>query len=418
MPLQSKITKCGSNLFRWGNHLSREFRNRILACKRRMGSLRGKWDDVSITQFTEAKSMYNELLHNHEVYWKQRLKLLWLKEVDMNSKYFHATTSTRKRWNTVGKLRNSQGQWCTRPEEVNELIAEYFIDIFSFDRDSYPEVLQCVTSKISLDQNHQLIEPFTAMDVQEAILSMHPDKSPGPDGMNPTFFQKFYCIVGDDVSSACLDFIRNCELPNGLNDTIVALIPKKSNPEYVTDLRPITLCNVIYKTIAKMLANRLKVVLESVISESQSAFISGRAITDNILISTEVIHYLKRKRQGKDGITTLKIDMSKAYDRVEWTFLKLIMLKMGFAADIVNLIMMCVTIVSYKIMRDGREIGPIIPSRGLRQGDPLSPYLFIIRAEGLSSLIHHYEKAGLLHGARVARGDPDTSHLFFADDCL
>lgn len=122
-----------------------------------------------------------------------------------------------------------------------------------------------------------------------------------------------------------------------MNDTSVVLIPKKANPEYVTDLRPISLCNVIYKIVAKMLTNRLKGVLGSVISESHSAFVPGRAITDNILISTEIMHYLKRKKQGRDGVAALKIDMSKAYDRVEWTFLKLIMLKMGFAVDFVLL---------------------------------------------------------------------------------
>ena len=96
MPIQSKIAKCGSDLFWWGDHLSHEFCNRILECKRMMGSLWGKLDDDSMTQFTEVRSMYNELLHSHEVHWKQMSKLLWLKEGDMNSKYFHATTLTRK----------------------------------------------------------------------------------------------------------------------------------------------------------------------------------------------------------------------------------------------------------------------------------------------------------------------------------
>ncbi|XP_052297318.1 uncharacterized protein LOC127902447 [Citrus sinensis] len=108
--IQSKIAKCGSDLFQWGDNLSREFRNRMMECKRRMSLLRGKRDDGSMTQFTEARSMYNELLHSHEVYWKQKSKLLWLKEGDMNSKYFHVISSTRKRVNTIGKLRNGQGQ--------------------------------------------------------------------------------------------------------------------------------------------------------------------------------------------------------------------------------------------------------------------------------------------------------------------
>ena len=105
--------------------------------------------------------------------------------------------------------------------------------------------------------------------------------------------------------------------------------------------------------------------------------------------------------------------MSKAYDRIEWGFLKAIMLRMGFAADWMNLIMLCVTTINYKVIREGIEVGSIVPSRGLRQGDLLSPYLFILCAEGLSSLIHHYEQAGLLHGVIVVRRAPSITHLFF-----
>ncbi|KAH9656150.1 reverse transcriptase domain-containing protein [Citrus sinensis] len=202
------------------------------------------------------------------------------------------------------------------------------------------------------------------------------------------------------------------------NEHVIVLIPKKSKPESLSDMRPIALCNVLYKIVAKMLSNRMKIVLGSVVSESQSAFIPGRAITDNILISSEIMHFLKRKRQGKVGATALKIDMSKAYDRIEWDFLEAMLLRLGFDGKWVTLIMLCVSTVRYHVIRDGKEIGPIVPSRGLHQGDPLSPYLFILCAEGLSALIRKNERAGLLHGVKVARGAPVVSHLFFADDCF
>ncbi|XP_024042769.1 uncharacterized protein LOC112099586 [Citrus clementina] len=204
----------------------------------------------------------------------------------------------------------------------------------------------------------------------------------------------------------------------GLNDTSIVLIPKKPKPEMLSDMRPIALCNVLYKIVAKMLANRMKLVMGSVVSEFQSAFVPSRAITDNILISSEIMHFLKRKRQGKFGVATLKIDMSKAYDRIEWEFLEAMMLRLGFNAKWVKLIMLCVSTVRYHVSHDEKEIGPIIPGRGLRQGDLLSTYLFILCAEGLNALIRKHELARLIHGVKVAQGALVVSHLFFADDCF
>ncbi|KAL9413469.1 hypothetical protein AB3S75_042034 [Citrus x aurantiifolia] len=145
---------------------------------------------------------------------------------------------------------------------------------------------------------------------------MHLDKSPGPDNMNLAVYQRFWHIVGEDVILACLQFVKDCSFPVGLNDTSIVLIPKKQKLEILSDMRPIALCNVLYKILSKMLANRMKLVLDLVISYSQSAFVPGKAITDNKIISAEIMHFLKRKRQEKHGVAALKVDMSKAYDRV------------------------------------------------------------------------------------------------------
>lgn len=129
----------------------------------------------------------------------------------------------------------------------------------------------------------------------------------------------------------------------GLNYTTLILILKKDGPEFITDMRPIALANVIYKVAAKTIANRLILVLPSIIDVSQSAFIEGRLITYNILIATEVNHFLKRKRQGNTGVVALKVDMSKAYDCMEWDFLKGMMIKLSFSTNFIDLVMLCVS---------------------------------------------------------------------------
>ena len=224
--------------------------------------------------------------------------------------------------------------------------------------------------------------------------------------------------MGIDVSFAILDFLNSGRMLGSINFTHIVLIPKVTSPQRMSQFRPISLCNVLYKIASKVLVNRMKYILPQVISDSQSAFVLGRMITDNVIIAFETIHYLKNLRVGNNAQMAVKLDMSKAYDRVEWNFLEAIMLKLGFHGRWVQLIMVCVTTVSYVIMVNGEPHGYVKPQRGLRQGDPLSPYLFLLCAEGLLVLLRKAERDSLIRGISICRRAPRISHLFFADDSI
>lgn len=172
--------------------------------------------------------------------------------------------------------------------------------------------------------------------------------------------------MGEDIIAMVQDFFTSGTFPAHLSKTNIVLIPKKSVHESMGDLRPIALCNVVYKVVSKVMANRMKMVLNMVISETQSVFVPGRMITNNIMVSFEVMHYLKRKGTCKDEYMALKLDMGKAYDRIEWSFLEVMMKNMGFCDHWVSLVMKCVNSVSYLIAIAGQELGTIVPSRGLR----------------------------------------------------
>jgi hypothetical protein len=224
-------------------------------------------------------------------------------------------------------------------------------------------------------------------------------------------------MLGDDLIKEVLHAVNNISVPEGWNNTTIVLIPKVDNPEKVTQFRPISLCNVVYKVISKMLSDRLKMYFPDIISDHQSAFVLGRLITGNILVAYESIHAMKKKK-GKRGLCAVKLDMHKAYDRVEWCYLERVMIKMGFHRRWVDMVMACVTSVHYNVRFSSMETDAFTPSRGLRHGDPLSPYLFLLVAQGLSSMLKGAELRGELEGVRVCRDAPMVSHLLFADDSL
>lgn len=278
--------------------------------------------------------------------------------------------------------------------------------------------MDLIQPRISTEINNTLCAVYSAGEIKIALFQIYPTKSPGPDGMSPLFFQHYWDSIGTNIVAAVQHFFLSGQMLRSMNFTHVCLIPKVKNPERMSDLRPIALCNVLYKICAKVITNRLKLVLPDIISPAQSAFVPGRLITDNALLANEVSHYIHNKRIGNDGFLSLKLDMSKAYDRIEWCFLEAVLHRLGFDVGWIHIIMQCVTTVRYSFLINGQPHGYISPTRGLRQGDPLSPYLFLLCAEGFSALLEHKAVQGYLHGIRVCPEAPRIHHLLFADDNL
>lgn len=313
-------------------------------------------------------------------------------------------------------MQDSEGTWKEWDNGLEDLIINYYRELFSGSQSQWEEVVRNVPTSITQDQNDSLLLTITDEEVKAALFAMHPDKAPGPDGMTPAFYQRHWHIVGKDVVHLVRRFFEDGQMPQGLNDTNVVLIPKKKCPMNIGDVRPISLCNVLVKVITKVMVNCMKGFLQGVVSENQSAFIPGRLISDNILVSYEVMHHLKRKKRGKEGCMALKLDLSKAYDRVGWRYLQEIMLKMDFQERWVRLIMNCVNSVKYQVTHGRKRLGYVERGRGIRQGDPLSPYLFILCADGLSATIKKFESKKWLTGVKICKRAPIINHMLFADD--
>jgi hypothetical protein len=266
----------------------------------------------------ELRQDLNVLLEKEELRWKQRAKEEWLRYGDRNTKYYHACANARRKWNFVEAIKDDDGLLRDNPNAVGEAFVDFFTKLFSAGhRGDLEPCLQPIDTRVSSNMNEELTKSFSAEEVRAALFQMAPLKAPGPDGLNACFFQKNWSIVGEEVCTMILHSLNSGVMPNSLNKTYVALIPKIKSPTSVLEFRPISLCNVLYKLIAKVLANRLKKILPTIIDHTQSAFIPGRLITDNILAAYETLHTMNSGMRGKKGYMAIKLDMSKAYDRVE-----------------------------------------------------------------------------------------------------
>ncbi|KAJ1295804.1 hypothetical protein BS78_01G250800 [Paspalum vaginatum] len=339
------------DLWTWDREVLGELERRIRNAKRELERCRRRSiSQVQVDREHILRYKLERLQDQLHVYWKQRAHAAWLTKGYRNTKFFHSYASERKRRNHIKKLKDDAGG----------------------------------VRRVTLEMNDSLLAPFSGEEVWAALESIGDLKAPGPDGMLSIFYKRFWGLMGDKVKEEVLEVLN-----------VIVLIPKTKQPERLKDLRPISL----------FLANRLKSILPDIISPSQSAFVPGRLITDNVLLAYELTHHLLNSRRGSDGMAAIKLDMSKAYDRIEWPFLNKMMQKLGFHDVFINLIMKCVTTVSYRIKVNGEYTDSFFPQRGLRQ-------------EGLSAMLQQAESEGSIEGIRVCRSVPKVNHLFFADDSL
>ena len=222
------------------------------------------------------KKEINETLIREDVMWNQRSRALWIKCGDCNTKFFHATANQRRRTKKIEGIRGANEVWYDQSEDIEREVLEYFSSIFSIaSPSSFAASLDATNPLVSVDINATLFKEFSALDVRKALHQMHPTKALGPNSMSHIFYAKYWDVVGHNVTNSILQILNTGCMSNGWNETYICLIPKVSSPQKISEFRPISLYNFLYKIVAKVLSNRLKLILLEVISESQSAFIPG-----------------------------------------------------------------------------------------------------------------------------------------------
>ncbi|KAG7583258.1 Reverse transcriptase domain [Arabidopsis suecica] len=416
--LMHRLSNCRKSISRWKRVSNQN-------SKKRIEQLRQRLEEKGIKMLPSRGLMQMlkwelaEAYREEELYWKQKSRERWLKEGDRNTKFFHGSVQRRRVQNRILSLFDANNVEQFSEGSKGDIAVEYFRKMFTSSKpDSIVEALEGMLPRVTTEMNSKLTQPITGEEIKRAAFSIREESTSGADGMSGYFFQAYWDIVGPQVVEEVTQFFQSGSLPTEWNFTQICLLPKKPNPSKMTDLRPISLCSVIYKIISKILCARLKVFLPIIVSDTQGAFVSGRLISDNILLAHEMVHALQTNSNCDEDFIAIKTDMSKAYDRVEWNFLEELLICLGFDMRWVQWVMSCVRTVSYSVIVNGASYGYIKPERGIRQGDPLSPFLFILCAEALVHIMNKAEMEGRVTGLRLTQECPSIQHLLFADDSL
>ncbi|RVW90756.1 Transposon TX1 uncharacterized 149 kDa protein [Vitis vinifera] len=368
-----------------------------------------------LSQRASRKGELEELILREEIHWRQKAKVKWVKEGDCNSKFYYKVANGRRNRKYIKELENERGLVLKNAESITEEILHYFEKLYTNPTGESWGVEGLDWSPISEESALRLDFPFTEEEISKAIFQLDRDKAPGPDGFTIAVFQECWDVIKEDLVRVFAEFHRSGIINQSTNASFIVLIPKKSLSKRISDFRPISLITSLYKIIAKVLSGRLREVLHETIHYTQGAFVQGRQILDAVLIANEIMD--ERRRSGEEGVV-FKIDFEKAYDHVKWDFLDHVLEKKGFSPRWRKWMSGCLSSVSYAILVNGSAKGWVKASRGLRQGDPLSPFLFTLVADVLSRMLMRAEERNMMEGFRVGRNRTRVSHLQFADNTI
>jgi len=392
MTFEQKLREMKKPLRKWNREVFGNIDTKISAYQKELEKMdmKAQSEELMEIEWSRREAIQSQLrlwMLRKERYWKQLSRCKILKEGDKNTRYFHLMASMRKRKKLLSTI-TVRGRRETEPGQIRRVIVDYFKELYKTTTIDHLELSHLRLSRLTEMKSKELEKKVTLEEIKEAFLSCDPTKAPGYDGFNLRCLKHVWPVIGEEFSRCILNFFATGKLPNSVNITWVTLIPKKKDAVDLKDFRPISTVGSIYKVIAKILSRRLREVMLDLIGTAQTAFVKGRQILDGALIANETVAWLKKYK--KAGVI-LKLDFQKAYDTINWGSLDLVMAEMGFGQKWRSWIMECVSTARMSIIVNGKPSKPFQMGRGLRQGDPLSPFLFVIMAEVLNRILMQAE---------------------------
>ncbi|KAL0439728.1 UNVERIFIED_CONTAM: hypothetical protein Slati_2455800 [Sesamum latifolium] len=301
--------------------------------------------------------MYSVKMENNML--QQRAKLNWLKHGDQCSKIFFRKINARRARQRIHQITDSAGVILKDTSQVSIEFVSYYQSLLGGLRQSRELDLSFLQPGLRhiliVDEAIELITPVTAAEIQEALFDISEDSAPGPDGYSSAFFKAAWPEIGGDICAAIMEFFHSGRLLKQINATLLVLIPKVQLPVRVSDYRPIACCNVIYKVVTKILVRRMQRILHLLIDHTQTAFVPGRSISDNVMLAQELLAGYNQVRLPPR--CTIKVDIQKAYDSVNWDFILEALRIFNFPPRFIGWIEQCITTVTFSVSLNGSMHG-------------------------------------------------------------
>ncbi|KAL5715982.1 hypothetical protein ACHQM5_017730 [Ranunculus cassubicifolius] len=371
-------------------------------------------DEVDRERRHQARLLLQNALREEEGFWSKKARKHWRLKGDRCTKYFHMIVNNRSNVNRIASLQ-VEGKRVEDQEEIAQKFVDFYTNLYEEIQDERPKIGELALKSLNLEKADHLERNFSEEEVYATMQDLAKEKTPGPDGFPIRFYIQCWHFMKGEIMEILRELQDNQFINWRLNNSFITLVPKIEGEKTVGDYRPISLISGIYKIISKVLASRLKTVMPELVSEFQSAGIEGRQVQEGVLVANELLD--SQIRSKKPG-TIFKLDFLKAFDHVSWNFCLDVLGRYGFKSKWIGWIKACLHSSHSSVLVNGRVNGHFKGSRGLKQGDPLSPMLFVLMVEVLTQLILKAQEEGLIEGWQTKQGGMRVPILQYADDTL
>lgn len=410
-----KLKDLKDNTKQWQKQCYQDANAHLRGLENDINSLLQNTLDGVITQ--EDETLLNIIEHSEQL-WRQRSEAIWIRSDDQNINFFHNFTNFRRNRKFDWEIMDDEGNLHSRQKNKKVEVVKHFKNFFkeqgdpsTIDQVSVAAKFSRLITEVEAEVLYALIQ---MVELRDILSKFKVEKSPGSDGWTVEFFLHFFDLFEGDLLNMIEESRLKGNISGGLNSTFIALVPKVNKPLTFGDYGPISLYNLCYKIISKIIANRTKPILSRSLSEEQLGSFQGRQIQDAIGIVHECLHNIKKNKLKS---LVLKLDLQKAYDFINWNLLRMILLQIGLGLKVTSWIMSCVVSTSFAVLINGEATDLFKRARGLRQGCPLSPLLFILVMEGVRLLLKESQREGKLAGINVSR-TIKILHILFVDDVI